>query len=194
MSRDYAKKSTPAKKPPKKRAATTKTPAKTVSSSNSSAGIPGWIWFLTGLLLGFLISFLTFLGGSPSAEQKTAPKTTPQAKADKPSPTFDFYQLLKENEVIIEEDPVELQQAPKEVFEYMLQAGSFRNLADADRLRAKLILLNLNATTESVKGSTGTVWHRVLVGPYTNRSKLAKAKSTLAENELDFLLLKRKPK
>ncbi|MBT6779648.1 MAG: carbamoyl-phosphate synthase small subunit, partial [Porticoccaceae bacterium] len=38
---------------------------------------------------------------------------------------------------------------------------------------------------------SGVVWHRVLVGPFANTSKMASARAKLAQNEIDSLLLKR---
>ncbi len=72
--------------------------------------------------------------------------------------------------------------------------GSFKQIKDAERVRAELILLNLDARVEAAKGRGSDTWHRVLVGPFQNRSKLAKARSTLVSNRFDTLLLKRKIK
>ena len=71
--------------------------------------------------------------------------------------------------------------------------ASFKSKNDAEHLRAQLILLNLTAQTERAKVRNGGVWHRVLVGPFTSRSKLAKARSTLLSNNHEALVLKRKP-
>ena len=66
----------------------------------------------------------------------------------------------------------------------------FRRQNDADRLRAQLLLLNFEATIETVNNANG-VWHRVIVGPFGSRSKMAKARSILAANNINYLLLKR---
>jgi cell division protein FtsN len=54
-----------------------------------------------------------------------------------------------------------------------------------------LLLLNLVVTIEKVKARNGDSWHRVIVGPFKSRSKLAKARSILATHQIDSLLLKR---
>ncbi|HAU02157.1 MAG TPA: hypothetical protein DCS26_04025 [Porticoccaceae bacterium] len=54
------------------------------------------------------------------------------------------------------------------------------------------MLLNLNATVEAVGSSNGEKWYRVLVGPFTDASKMAYARTKLSENAIDSLLLKRK--
>jgi cell division protein FtsN len=57
-------------------------------------------------------------------------------------------------------------------------------------MRAQLILNNLtNTTTDSIKTQNGT-WHRVMVGPFTNRSKLEKARDTLASLNIQGLVKK----
>ena len=81
---------------------------------------------------------------------------------------------------------------PAETSVYILQAGSFKNAEDGDRLRAQLILMGLDARVEAVTSANGDVWHRVQVGPFEDRSKLAKARSTLIDKGIDTLLLKRK--
>ncbi|WHI51365.1 SPOR domain-containing protein [Microbulbifer sp. MLAF003] len=73
---------------------------------------------------------------------------------------------------------------------YILQAASFREAAEAERLRVQLTLANLDVKVESASDSRGT-WHRVLVGPFDNRSRMAKARQVLAEHRLMPLVLKR---
>lgn len=77
--------------------------------------------------------------------------------------------------------------------EYLLQVGSFANPADADRLRAQLIMLNLDARIEKVTIRNGELWHRVMVGPFTDQARLNTARSTLVANQYNALMLKRKP-
>nr|WP_246386788.1 SPOR domain-containing protein [Litorivivens lipolytica] len=72
-----------------------------------------------------------------------------------------------------------------------MQAGSFKTNADADRRRAELLLLGLEAKIEAVEAN-GDTWHRVYVGPFTSRSKLSKARTTLISEGIETLLLKRK--
>ncbi|MEC8429713.1 MAG: SPOR domain-containing protein, partial [Pseudomonadota bacterium] len=92
----------------------------------------------------------------------------------------------------------ESQQARQELArsskEYILQAGSFRKREDADRMRAELIMMNLDAYMETNTIRQGEVWHRVLTGPYDNRSKMAKARSILVSNDINPLLLTREKK
>jgi cell division protein FtsN len=161
--------------------------------------VPGWVWLFTGIVTGVFISFLAYLADiTPSAAPAEISSTVDKVKtavANKASTTkFDFYTLLPEREVIVPTEREVTDSSPEQTTLYILQAGSFRNAADADRLRAKLILMGLDAKTEAVSGATGELWHRVQVGPFTNRSKLSKARSMLINDGIDTMLIQRKAK
>ncbi|WP_312151407.1 SPOR domain-containing protein [Pseudomonas sp.] len=74
---------------------------------------------------------------------------------------------------------------------FFLQAGSFRKQADADKVRAQIILLG-----QAVKVESGTVkeetWYRVLVGPFSNREQLTVAQKQLAGAGFSNLLLQQR--
>lgn len=189
MSRDYAKKSRPQSRrrtPPKRE-------------------LPAWLWLFVGSILGAFVTFLIYLWGiapPPSSGAKTKPEVakTQPAEPKTPKPRFDFYKLLQESEVIvpateaprvIEEKPGAPADPVAETMEYILQVGSFSNRADADRLRAQLIMLNLDARIEQVSIRNGEIWHRVMVGPFTDQTRLNTARSTLVNNQYNALMLKR---
>ncbi len=194
MTRDYAKKS-------RSSSGTRSSSRSTRKSSPKRSQVPAWVWLFTGSVLGAFIMFLAFLSGltpssTPAPAQPAAPVAS-KSQPDIPKPRFDFYQLLKETEVVVQEpapgnkgntSTPEPEAVPQE---YILQVGSFKKVADADRLRAELILMNLDANVETVTVRNGETWHRVLVGPYTSQSKVANARSTLISNDINPLLLKR---
>ncbi|KIH85717.1 SPOR domain-containing protein [Pseudomonas batumici] len=80
---------------------------------------------------------------------------------------------------------------PAAVIQFFLQAGSFRKEADADKVRAQIILLGQSVSVESgtVKDET---WYRVLVGPFSNREQLTKAQKQLAGSGFNNLLLQQR--
>ncbi|MBB3167217.1 SPOR domain-containing protein [Simiduia aestuariiviva] len=167
--------------------------------SKKKSDVPGWVWLFTGAVLGAFVMFLVYLAEQPPAKiaaPKVASTTkTPAPEKSVPKPRFDFYKLLEENEVKVEmpeETRLQLQSQTTDKMEYLLQVGSFRKAEDADSVRAKLILLNMDAKVEKVTVKTGETWHRVIVGPFTNTSAMANARSTLVSNQFDTLLLKRK--
>lgn len=189
MARDYAKKrgSSPRKSPARK-----KQSAKAAPAPNSSNGLR---WYGAGVLTGIFLSFLLYLGTLPPAGAPPQQASTgDEAPADEtPKPRFDFYTMLPEQ--TIEEDiaPTEVSKPrptskPNEY--YLLQAGSFRQREDADRRRAELLLLGLEPRVEESKGDNGR-WFRVYLGPFESRSKMSKARSLTAGQNIDTLVLKR---
>lgn len=90
---------------------------KTQAKRNDRQGIPGWLWGLSGLLLGAMIFGYVFMGDQWRRKLGNLPQPNPDAQApattgdagvaddapaaDKPRPKYDFYTLLPEKEVVI---------------------------------------------------------------------------------------------
>lgn len=125
--------------------------------------------------------------GLESVQQKIAAQNDQR-------PRFEFYRLLPEREVKVKVEAVSDKRntAEQHNYDYVLQAGSFRSLSDADRLRAKLIMMGLDSSIETNTNDNGKTWHRVIVGPLNNRSKRAETRSTLINQGIDTLVIKRK--
>lgn len=70
---------------------------------------------------------------------------------------------------------------------YMLQAGSFRHEADADRRRAKLTLRGFQVNIQPVQLDSGDTWHRVMIGPYTTLAALHSAQDKLIKQGVETL-------
>ncbi len=171
------------------------------ATRSDNNGTPAWVVFCAGALCGGFLTFLMFLGSIGDGSNGTnsgkltsaaAPKPAkPEKKASTSDTQFDFFTLLPEREVIVpDEQPRDVAPSTEE-YNYILQAGSFKTSKDADRRRAELLLLGLEAKIEAVQAN-GDTWHRVYVGPFTSRSKLSKARSTLISEGIETLLLKRK--
>ena len=75
--------------------------------------------------------------------------------------------------------------------QFFLQAGSFRKQADADKVRAQIIMLGQAVQVESGKVREET-WYRVLVGPFASREQLAQAQKSLAAGGFSNLLLQQR--
>lgn len=144
--------------------------------------------------------------GDASTDGKGGDKSADKA-ADgtaKPATKFDFYTLLPEREVIVpnEREAIKAGDKPKappgdapaaETEEPLfLQVGSFKAAAEADKRRAQILLLGLEAKVESVQAN-GDTWYRVQAGPFTSREKLSKARNQLSAQGIESLLLKQKP-
>jgi cell division protein FtsN len=116
-------------------------------------------------------------------------------KADTMKKAFEFYELLENEEVSIdlpndanhEDTPGSAAsraaaEAEEESTSWIIQVASFRNVADADRARAELILNGLpNTEIQSVEVAGKGTFHRVVVGPFEHRPSLNKAQDILAE-------------
>ncbi len=182
MSRDYAKKSRP--------------PSRTSTRKTGSNGpTPSWVWFILGGILGAFGTTLYFIKHPVEVEKPAKVAAKPKAQNDIPKPRFDFYKLLQESETIVPASETSSQEdkpaAEKDTHEYILQVGSFPRADDADKLRAQLILINLEARIEKVEIRKGEIWHRVVVGPFASQASLTKARTTLVSNQYNALVLKR---
>lgn len=177
------------------------------SRSTPKRQIPGWLWLLTGMVLGGFVMFLVHLSELKrkgiGAESPSKTTTTDQNKAhpekrkkDEKSGDneliFEFYDRLKQEQVTVPDYEKPEVIAAQATHHYFLQVASFKRHNDADKARAKLILLNMNANIEESTLQSGATAYRVIVGPYENKSKLAKARETLVSNGFEFLTLKRK--
>ena len=200
MAQDYAKRSSAARRPAARKNSPPPPPPKR----------PLWPALAVVVLvaaLGLGLYWLRGVSTDPQATQQSVqqaaqqqstqqvqatpvkPTTSSQA-LEKPNPEYDFYKLLPKSEVV----PAQVEaykSTPKSAADYsnhLLQAGSFKQESDAESLRAKLLLSGMpNVTTSRVVSSSGTVWYRVRVGPFTSRSKLNKAYDQLVRMNLQPL-------
>jgi cell division protein FtsN len=120
-------------------------------------------------------------------------KAAAQAKPAKPR--FDFYTILPEVETPLPpREPKKTAQAkpvkPEEGARYVLQAASYRDFEDADRLKARLALAGLEANIEKVSIEGKGDFYRVRLGPYEKLEALDDADRRLAEQGIKPLRLK----
>ncbi len=160
-----------------------------------------WNWLVLVLaIVVFPVLLLKWWGpNNPDSKipvKQTLPdKAAEQVKA-KPEevdePRFDFYTILPEKEVVVPDYEIKTRVREERVgkakaTQYLLQAGSFREFADADRLRAKLALMGIESRVE--KAQVGDViWNRVKMGPYEQMSSVTTIKNRLKENSIDVMV------
>ena len=160
--------------------------------------VPMWVWLLGGMLLGLGLSAALLIWDRnnrlPAAPQPK-PSTAAPAAEEKPKPHYDFYALLRGRETQVSDEelanqvkaetapPAAAPVAPQPSVQgrYLLQAGAFRDLRDADAVKARIALAGLQARVETVNVN-GTTLHRVRLGPYATARELEDAKHQLAEN------------
>ena len=177
-----------------------------LAPKKKKGGLSVGLILTTLILVSGFVTFLVYLAkvkpqttSEPAVATQKEPsskkKITPPASIQQPKDLYDFYTLLPESEVIAPKVDA-YQSKPKnknsENYAYMLQAGSFRNTSDAERLRAKLILHGLTVKSNRIEAKSGT-WYRVLVGPFTSRSDLNRAQDILARANTESMLIKVKP-
>ncbi|HTT11406.1 MAG TPA: SPOR domain-containing protein [Burkholderiaceae bacterium] len=80
---------------------------------------------------------------------------------------------------------------PADSTRYVLQAGAFRTPDDADAMRARLVLLGLDARVSPVD-QNGTTWYRVRVGPYGQLDDINRIRKDLADNGIDSQVVRLK--
>lgn len=67
---------------------------------------------------------------------------------------------------------------------YFLQAGAFRSAQDADTVKARIIMLGLDASVQ-VAQLDGTPINRVRVGPFKGIDELNKAREALGDEQIE---------
>jgi cell division protein FtsN len=72
---------------------------------------------------------------------------------------------------------------------YFLQAGAFRDVADAENTRAKLALLGFEASI-SDRASDAGVLHRVRIGPFSQVEAMNKARAKLVDSGIDVAIVR----
>lgn len=174
---------------------------------SSGSGASGFAGFVVGLALGLSVALAVYLyDRRPAARmaQQTPPITTEEAPApQEPAPAsqqaetqYDFYEMLPKFEVVIPEQDGRVQEPAssgagpvQKPGAYILQAGSFRNYADADRMRALIAMQGVESKIQKVTIDKDT-WHRVRIGPITNLQKLEETRSKLRQARVDALVIR----
>ena len=117
-------------------------------------------------------------------------------------PRFDFYKILpgkEEAKPAAPELPVAkgLAAAPapnagaaKPSELYYVQAGSYQNQAEADGQKAKLALLGMEASVQTVVLPDKGTWYRVRLGPYDNADEMNRSRAELAKRGFDASVIR----
>ena len=183
---------------------------------NGGGGKPGWVWLLVGLLIGALVAVALLLRGQWRDVDRLLPQPNPEARApaaseepvaqDAPEPKkpkYDFYDVLRDKEVIIPDAELSAQAqaeaakpqppaTPETAADgprYLIQAGAFRSSSDAEALKARIALTGEVARVEAAEIQGGTIY-RVRLGPYPNAGKLAAAKQALSGHGIDAVAIR----
>ena len=161
--------------------------------------ISGTTGFALGVVAGLGIGLAIYLLDRPQPEAaggKPAPASTRAAETApaEPEQTYDFYEMLPNFEVVVPEREKDVKvDAPAKAVEksgaYVLQVGSYRAYAEADRVRAQLALQGIESKVQRVSVDSDT-WHRVRIGPISDLTELNRVRTRLREAEMDVLVIR----
>jgi cell division protein FtsN len=156
-----------------------------------------------GLALGLAVALIIYVRDhrrTDAPEPVPQPRVaTPAADAggtdgEEPPPQYDFYDMLPKFEVVVPEKERDVRRdLPSARVErpgvYVLQAGSYRNQADAERVRTQLGKQGITATVQRVAVDTD-VWHRVRVGPIRDLNQVNRMRESLRAADIDALVIR----
>jgi cell division protein FtsN len=125
-------------------------------------------------------------GADAEGAESGAPEEAPNS--------YDFYKMLPKFEVVVPEKDKDVRPDIRGVPEtrrgtYVLQAGSYKNFADADRVRAQLALQGVESKVQKVSVDDDT-WHRIRIGPISKLDELNRLRGILRKADVDVLVIR----
>lgn len=126
-----------------------------------------------------------------SAPAKAAPAASSPVAASgvrEGKPRFEFYKVLTDDTAApVQKDgarPAPSQPDAKGAAKenYLVQAGAFSSADDADKLKARLAMLGMEASVQTVTVPDKGVLHRVRLGPYKSADEMNKTLAILKQN------------
>lgn len=171
--------------------------------------------FFIGYSTANLFSFSELWQWISSKKSKSAQLVVNQKKETAkplPKPKFEFYTLLTEDNksVVRKNKSPKLAKNNKSIatvkeakgknalpakpnHQFYVQAASFRQQKDADRLKAKLALNGFEVKLVKVQ-SNGIHWYRVMLGPFDNQITAEQAQTKMAQAENIMGILRKEPR
>ncbi len=178
---------------------------------------PGWMWMLFGLAIGLSVAFAIYvkdrdstttpavasqppasmtapIDAVPAEPAPVEPEPEPDAAEEETEPRFTFYNMLPNFEVVVPEEEPDVSrddavEAIEESGTYVLQAGSFTDINDADRRRAELALLGIESRVQRISIDERT-YHRVRIGPMNDLDQLNRIRGQLRHAQIDVLRIR----
>ncbi len=137
--------------------------------------------------------------GAKPAPAKTAGSEVAASGVGEGKPRFEFYKVLTDKpdatvpaqkssgKTGAAENKQGVQSAGKTLAKetYLLQAGAFANANDADKMKAKLAMLGMEASIQTVTAADKGILHRVRLGPYQGADEMNMTLATLKQNGVD---------
>ena len=118
--------------------------------------------------------------------------TTTESAADAAN-SYDFYAGLPKFEVVVPEKEhgthVDAAARIERPGTYFLQAGSYRDMAEAERVQAQLARQSISANVQRVALDTD-VWYRIRIGPIKDLNQLNRLRQQLQAAEIVSLVIR----
>jgi cell division protein FtsN len=177
---------------------------------NKPGKFAGWMGLGCGLGLGLAVALIVYLKDhrldAPAASadkviKKKYRSNEPPEAGDAPvdeSKSYAFYEMLPKFEVVVPEKDKDVRPDTRSIPEtrsgtYVLQAGSYKNFSDADRVRAKLALQGIESNVQKVtvdNGAHSDTWHRIRIGPISKLDELNRMRQILRKADVDVLVIR----
>jgi cell division protein FtsN len=167
----------------------------------AGGGMPGWVWLLVGVALGFAGAVGYYISRPAQVEaalEKVAEKKAEKKKIEIPpkeKSRFDFYDILPNAKVIVpKETPRSEQRITVEPSEaahgrFLIQVGAFRDRKEAEQQKANLALLGIESRIEKVSSDIEQVYYKVRIGPETDQRRVDNILARLSENGIEALVV-----
>lgn len=160
----------------------------------------GWTGLAIGLAIGLAVALVVHLhyknsvpteprpdADAPPASASAPPEVAPAPGTDAAAgPEFDFYDMLPKQEVEVPHTASKhaAQGTTMPRGDVTFQAGSFKNVAEAERLQARLAQFGVDAKIQRFSLEDET-WYRVRIGPIATVEELESVRAKLAEAEIE---------
>jgi cell division protein FtsN len=172
-------------------------------------GFSGWVGLGVGLCLGLLVALGVHLHHTRQVAASAVPVPSPDAAPASSAATdesieaaaaadvnlatttdYNFYDMLPKQEVEVADAALDRTRAGKAARaplprgDVVLQAGSFKQQVEAEKLIAKLAYLGIDARIQRTPVDDET-WYRVRIGPIETVEELESVRTKLLEAEID---------
>lgn len=175
-----------------------------------AGGFSGWLGVLCGLAVGLAVAGIVYVkdhrSEAPTAHSMKSVKRKTRAgesvesepadagAPEEPAKSYDFYSMLPKFEVVVPEKEKDVKRDLRALPEtrrgtYVLQAGSYKNFGDADRIRAQLALQGVESKVQKVSVDNDT-WHRIRIGPISKLDELNRLRTILRKADVDVLVIR----
>jgi cell division protein FtsN len=162
-----------------------------------------WKWMLITAVAILVVVLLVYASGigkdiaQPKTIMQQQPNTKPEKKPEPEEPEvkatqYDFYTILPEKELVVPEYEIKTRTREERIgqakaTQYIMQAGSFNGLKEAEQMRARLAAMGIEAKVQKAKVGN-TSWYRVKLGPFAQIASVNTINARLKQSGIDVIV------